>query len=114
MNTTEGPSTTAVGWSALSDGLGPATERDAFERVVMQWTGRDMAYHHANGTTGLEFAWFCWQTARDAERERCARICDGIGATHTGEARRLQGRHATHAAGRREGANECAAEIRRA
>ena len=37
-------------------------EREAFESVVKQWTGKDMDYHHANGTTGLEFAWFCWQT----------------------------------------------------
>jgi hypothetical protein len=49
-----------------------------------------------------------------AERERCASICDGIGATYTGAARRLDGQHATHAAGQRDGANECAAEIRRA
>lgn len=45
-------------------------------------------------------------------RERCASICNGIGATYTGEARRLEGQHATHAAGRRDGANECAAAIR--
>jgi len=47
-----------------------------------------------------------------AERERCASLCDGIGATYTGQARRLEGQHATHAAGRRDGANECAATIR--
>ena len=49
-----------------------------------------------------------------AERERCASICAGIGAGYTGAARRLDGQHATHAAGQRDGANECAAEIRRA
>ena len=52
----------------LNDGLGhtdPA--RDAFERHVLQWTGQDMAYHHRNQTTGLEFAWHCWQAgAADA------------------------------------------------
>lgn len=51
---------------------------------------------------------------RAAERERCAGICDGIGAAYTGAARRLDGQHATHAAGQRDGANECAATIRRA
>ena len=56
----------------------------------------------------------CYGLGVAAERERCASICDGIGATYTGEARRLQGQHATHAAGRRDGANECAAKIRRA
>lgn len=49
-----------------------------------------------------------------AERERCARLCDGIAAGYTGAARRLDGQHATHAAGQRDGANECAAAIRRA
>jgi hypothetical protein len=48
------------------------------------------------------------------ERERCASICAGIGAGYTGAARRLDGQHATHAAGQRDGANECAAAIRRA
>ncbi len=50
--------------------------------------------------------------ARADERERCAMVCDGIWAGYTGEARRLEGKHATHAAGRRDGANECAAAIR--
>lgn len=36
-------------------------DRDAFEELVKQWTGRDMAYHHEYGTTGMEFAWFCYQ-----------------------------------------------------
>ncbi len=58
--------------------------------------------------------WEAFDSIRAEERARCASICDGIGATYTGEARRLQGQHATHAAGRRDGANECAAEIRRA
>lgn len=47
-----------------------------------------------------------------AETERCASLCDGIGAGYTGEARRLSGQYATHAAGQRDGANECAAAIR--
>lgn len=54
-----------VGYPAERD-----PERDAFEAVVEKWTGRNMAYHHQYGTTGLEFAWFCWQAGRDAERER--------------------------------------------
>ena len=56
----------------------PDPARDAFELVVKQWTGRDIAYHYANGTTGLEFAWFCWQQAAKRERELCAAICDGV------------------------------------
>ena len=47
-----------------------------------------------------------------AERERCASICDGVWATYVGETRRLEGKHATHAAGKRDGANECAIAIR--
>lgn len=43
--------------------------RDAFERHVLQWTGRDMTYHHRNGTTGMEFAWHCWQAAVAAEHD---------------------------------------------
>lgn len=58
-----------------------------------------------------------WQSRLDAaiaaERERCAHICAGIGAGYAGEARRLDGLTATHAAGRRDGANECAAAIRK-
>jgi hypothetical protein len=47
-----------------------------------------------------------------AEREACAAECAGIYAGHAAEARRLEGREATHAAGQRDGANECAAAIR--
>ena len=59
-----------------NDQLGIVLERAAFERHVLQWTGRDMAYHTTYGTTGMEFALACWQTAVAAERERCARLCD--------------------------------------
>ena len=72
----------------LTDGLGytdPA--RDVFERHVLQWTGRDVAYHHRNGTTGLEFAWHCWQAgsayAVAAERERCASIAESWATEET-------------------------------
>ena len=40
------------------------SERERFERHVKAYTGRDMAYHERNGTTGLEFGWTCWQAAR--------------------------------------------------
>lgn len=46
------------------------------------------------------------------ERERCAHVCKGIAAGYAGQARRLKGEYATHAAGQRDGANECAAAIR--
>lgn len=52
--------------------------RDEFERHVLQWTGRDMAYHHRNGTTGLEFAWHCWQ-AGAANAAPAARPDHGAG-----------------------------------
>jgi len=55
-----------------------------------------------------------WRGGRAAERERCAHVCKGIAAGYTGEARRLKGEHATHAAGQRDGANECAAAILKA
>ena len=50
--------------------------------------------------------------AVEREREECAAECAGIYAGHAAEARRLEGREATHAAGQRDGANECAAAIR--
>lgn len=45
------------------------------------------------------------------ERERNALVCAGIAAGHAGAARRLAGQHATHGAGMRDGANQCAATI---
>jgi hypothetical protein len=50
--------------------------------------------------------------AVEAEREACAAACAGIYAGHAAAARRLEDREATHAAGQRDGANECAAAIR--
>ena len=50
--------------------------------------------------------------AVEREREACAAECAGIYAAHAAAARRLEGREATHAAGQRDGANECAAAIR--
>lgn len=51
----------------LSGGLGVYrdADRDAFEKLVECWTGSDMAYHKRSATTGLEFAWFCFQTGRN-------------------------------------------------
>lgn len=47
-----------------------------------------------------------------AERERCASVCRGIAAGYAGTARRLAiDVHSAHAAGQRDGANECTAEI---
>lgn len=34
----------------------PAGITEAFERLVQEYTGRDMAYHKRNKTTGLDFA----------------------------------------------------------
>lgn len=105
-------------------GLGLAPERAAFEAWASKegWACSDIDDKCAEGAPrsgeyrhqGLQDAWEVWQAAAAAERERCASICDGIGAGYTGAARRLDGRHATHAAGQRDGANECAAEIRKA
>ena len=44
--------------------------------------------------------------------EDAAHTLAGIGAGYAGAARRLSGREATHAAGQRDGANECAAAVR--
>lgn len=49
---------------------------------------------------------------RAQAREDAARVCSGIAAGYAGYARRLAGQHATHAAGQRDGSNECAAAIR--
>ena len=111
--TTEKTNATAIGGSAFSEGLGPLPAPTCGAAIIVP----------GNGYTPAGAVWTAYSAddmrayaagAVAAERERCARICDGIGATYTGEARRLQGRHATRAAGQRDGANECAAEIRRA
>lgn len=49
---------------------------------------------------------------RNQALEEAKVTCAGIGAGYTGAARRLRGVQATLAAGMRDGANECAAEIR--
>lgn len=56
----------------------------------------------------------CWDESRALEREQCAHVCSGIAAGYAGVARYLDGQRSTHAAGQRDGANECAAAIRRA
>ena len=40
------------------------SDRSEFEAFVLEWTGRDMAYHVRAETTGLDFAWACWQRAQ--------------------------------------------------
>lgn len=47
------------------DSLEPL-DRDAFERLVLQLTGRDMDYHARNGTTGLDTAWICYRAGLTA------------------------------------------------
>ncbi len=36
-------------------------QRDVFEKIVESYTGRDIEYHKRNLTTGLDFAWVCFQ-----------------------------------------------------
>lgn len=84
--------------------------QDPFTVWADAWL-KDMVPSHA-------FAYRCiaryvWDAAVAAERERCASVCDGIAAGYAGAARRLDGKNSTHAAGQRDGANECAATIRR-
>ena len=52
------------------------------------------------------------QEVRRQALEDAAHTLAGIGAGYAGAARRLSGREATHAAGQRDGANECAAAVR--
>jgi len=78
-----------------------------------EWmSGVAPAYKPSDDSVQLRILRQCWIEAQAAERDRCASICDGIGAGYAGAARRLGGQHATHAAGQRDGANECAAAIR--
>ena len=49
---------------AEQQGAAAPSEREQFERHVKNFTGRDIAYHDRNGTTGLDLAWYCWQAAR--------------------------------------------------
>ena len=57
------------------DSLEPL-DRDAFERLVLQLTGRDMDYHARNGTTGLDTAWICYRAGAAAGRDE---MRDGYG-----------------------------------
>lgn len=57
-----------------NDGLGLVQDRAAFDRLVLQLTGRGMDYHNRNGTTGLDTAWLCYRDGVAAERERGERI----------------------------------------
>ncbi len=72
---------------ASNDRLGLAQDRAAFDRLVLQLTGRDMDYHNRNGTTGLDTAWICYRGGVAAERERCApeieRLRDALLIGHT-------------------------------
>ena len=79
-------------------------QRDAFERVVVQWTGRSMAENHAGKMTGLTLAWFCWQQAVAQERERCAKVCEELMHVEPGFVQTF-GNAAT--------GHDCAAAIRR-
>lgn len=101
-----GPAAEARWYAVTKSGLATlcASERDAMESAA----SFDVSYPHSAPHRAVLLGDVA------AERERCASICDGIGAGYTGAARRLDGQHATHAAGQRDGANECAAEIRRA
>lgn len=40
-------------------------EREKFEAFVQRETGRTMDWHREGKTTGLEFAWACWQARAD-------------------------------------------------
>lgn len=65
-DTHDGPCRTCGGTGAAQP-TPPAvapSEWERFERHVKAYTGRDMAYHERNGTTGLEFGWACWKAAR--------------------------------------------------
>ena len=52
--------------------------RAAFEAHLLAWTGRDAAYHDLHATTGLGFAWSCWQAGMMAERDRSAQVCKAL------------------------------------
>lgn len=58
--------------SPLTEQLGLAPERAAFERWAAQRWGAE-AYRHTSATSG---EWDAWQAAVAAERERAARVCD--------------------------------------
>lgn len=52
------------------------------------------------------------QRFADLVLEEAAHMCSGIAAGYTGKSRKLEGAKAAHAAGQRDGANECASTIR--
>ena len=74
---------------ALTDQLGLAPERAAFERWRLACApGLDMS----RNMPGREYnnprthdQWQAWQAAVAAERERCAKLCEAIHARHIAE-----------------------------
>lgn len=106
--------TDTPGMVRLTDLLGPLPEGDRFA---------DALKFRRLGNGGGDVLYECWGDAVRAyaaqevaaERERCAHVCACIAAGHAGTARRLKSDvHSAHASGQRDGANECAAAIRRA
>ena len=43
-------------------------DREAFEELLQQWTGRDIEYHREYKTTGLDFAWECFRSGVERGR----------------------------------------------
>jgi hypothetical protein len=50
---------------------------EEFEEFVYQWTGKDIEYHNNAHTTGLSFAWACWNRALTFDRFKYAGLRNG-------------------------------------
>jgi addiction module HigA family antidote len=60
------------------------SRRESFEAFVLVYTGRDMMYHKRYGTTGLDFAWECWQAATKTMERSLTNEFNPDWATHPG------------------------------
>ena len=56
-------------------------EMEEFAAVVFEFTKRDMAYHKAAGTTGIQFGLYCFRAGRLSRQKQDAELCSAVSST---------------------------------
>ena len=78
-----------LGKSGFTEAAETLEDREDFESYLLAWTGRDLKYHARAETTGLEFAWACWQKAGITKQKRIDCLEDSIKDVLKWEAKRM-------------------------